>query len=98
MTITPEIKGWCPGALRPMMSGDGLIVRIRPPLGWVSQQQVLGLCDIADTQGNGTIDLTSRANLQMRGVRDHDAVVAALGDLNLIDPDPVTEAKRNITT
>ena len=22
------IKGWCPGALRPMLSGDGLVVRI----------------------------------------------------------------------
>ena len=28
-----EIKGWCPGALRPMQSGDGLVVRIRPPTG-----------------------------------------------------------------
>ncbi len=27
-----EIKGWCPGALRPMQSGDGLVVRIRPRL------------------------------------------------------------------
>ena len=25
-----EIKGWCPGALRPMLSGDGLVVRVRP--------------------------------------------------------------------
>ena len=23
-------RGWCPGALRPMQSGDGLIVRVRP--------------------------------------------------------------------
>ena len=28
-----DIKGWCPGALRPMASGDGLVVRVRPPLG-----------------------------------------------------------------
>ena len=26
----PVIQGWCPGALRPMMSGDGLVVRVRP--------------------------------------------------------------------
>ena len=25
------IKGWCPGALRPMQSGDGLVVRVRFP-------------------------------------------------------------------
>ena len=28
----PEAKGWCPGAYRPMMSGDGLVVRVRPTL------------------------------------------------------------------
>ena len=25
-----EVKGWCPGALQPMPSGDGLLVRVRP--------------------------------------------------------------------
>lgn len=29
----PIIQGWCPGALRPMASGDGLVVRIRLPGG-----------------------------------------------------------------
>ena len=24
-----SVRGWCPGALRPMMSGDGLVLRIR---------------------------------------------------------------------
>ena len=33
-----EIKGWCPGALRPMQSGDGLVTRIRPPLGRLTPQ------------------------------------------------------------
>ena len=27
-----QVQGWCPGALRPMMSGDGLVVRVRAPL------------------------------------------------------------------
>ena len=29
----PDAKGWCPGAWRPMASGDGLLVRVRPRLG-----------------------------------------------------------------
>ena len=29
----PAVRGWCPGALRPMESGDGLIVRLRPRAG-----------------------------------------------------------------
>ena len=27
----PIVQGWCPGALRPMLSGDGLVVRVRLP-------------------------------------------------------------------
>jgi len=26
------VRGWCPTAWRPMMVGDGLLVRVRPPL------------------------------------------------------------------
>ena len=29
----PIVQGWCPGAHRPMMSGDGLVVRVRLALG-----------------------------------------------------------------
>ena len=42
-----EVKGWCPGALRPMLSGDGLIVRIRPFCGAFSLEQARGLADLA---------------------------------------------------
>ena len=34
----PRVYGWCPGALRPMMSGDGLVVRIRAPLGRLTSE------------------------------------------------------------
>lgn len=90
------VKGWCPGAWRPMMSGDGLIVRVRPRLGRLSAAKVLGLCDLADTHASGIIDLTNRANLQLRGVRDHQAVLDGLSDLGLLDPTPELEHKRNI--
>ncbi|MEO0357021.1 MAG: hypothetical protein AAF386_01775 [Pseudomonadota bacterium] len=93
----PQVKGWCPGALRPMMSGDGLLVRVKPWMGRLSRDQVLGLCDIADQFGNGTIDVTSRANLQIRGVAHHGLVVAALRELDLVDQNLEIEAKRNIT-
>lgn len=52
-----------------MMSGDGLIVRIRPRLGRLTREQSLGLCALSQSEGNGILDLTSRANLQMRGVQ-----------------------------
>lgn len=94
----PEIKGWCPGALAPMMSGDGLVVRVRPRAGALSEQQAFGLAQAAQSHGNGLIDLTSRANLQIRGVTEasYPALLAALGGLALLDADIGREARRNI--
>lgn len=96
--IAPVIRGWCPGALRPMMSGDGLVVRVRAPLGRLSPKQATGIADLARRFGNGYLDLTTRANLQIRGVTEdrHAALVDGLAELGLIDPGPLTEARRNI--
>ena len=93
-----EIKGWCPGALRPMGSGDGLLVRVRPWCGAFTLEQAAGLADIASRLGNGHIDLTRRANLQIRGLREDgmSELHEALDRLGLLDPDARTEAARNI--
>ncbi|MFO1162490.1 MAG: precorrin-3B synthase, partial [Reyranellaceae bacterium] len=92
------VKGWCPGALRPMPSGDGLIVRIRPFCGALTLDQACGLADLAQRLGNGHIDLTRRANLQIRGLDEADLTElhAGLDALGLIDPDVETEATRNL--
>ena len=37
-----QVRGWCPGALRPMQSGDGLIVRLRPR-GHLTPAQLLAI-------------------------------------------------------
>lgn len=94
----PQVHGWCPGAHRPMQSGDGLVVRVRPPLGEITPEQARGLADLAALYGNSILELTSRANLQIRGVAEaaYDAVIAGLTGLRLLDPDPQTEGRRNI--
>lgn len=94
----PIVKGWCPGAHRPMRSGDGLVVRVRPCRGTLSVTQMLALCDIAQEVGSGMLDLTSRANLQIRGVAPeaHAALLHRLDALGLIDADPAVEGHRNI--
>lgn len=94
----PLIKGWCPGAYRPMMAADGLVVRIRPRLARLTAAQALGLCDLAQHYGHGYLDLTSRANLQIRGVAEaaHTRLLQELDDLALLDADPALEARRNI--
>lgn len=92
------IKGWCPGALRPMPSGDGLVVRVRPHGGRLDARQAAGIAELAARHGNGLIDLTSRANLQIRGVSEsgHLSLLDGLAQLELLDPDPVTESRRNV--
>nr|WP_231708176.1 cobalamin biosynthesis protein CobG [Sphingomonas populi] len=92
------IRGWCPTAWRPMAAGDGLLVRVRPQLGRLTREQMLGLCDAALAWGNGQIDMTNRANLQIRGVTEHglEPLVAKLVALGLVDPDPAREARRAI--
>ncbi len=93
-----QIKGWCPGALQPMESGDGLIVRVRPPVGCLSSRQLRAIGEGAQRYGNGLVDLTSRANLQIRGVSadSHSNLIALLDKAQLIDPDAATETRRNI--
>jgi precorrin-3B synthase len=93
-----EIKGWCPGALRPMPSGDGLVTRIRPPLGRLTPQQAEAIAKAAQAHGNGIIDLSARANLQLRGVTEasHPRLIGDLGAHGLIDPDVETESLRNL--
>ena len=92
------IKGWCPGALRPMMSGDGLVVRVRPYGGRLDARQASGVADLAERYGNGLIDVTSRANLQIRGVteRDHLPLLDGLAQLGLLDGGAESESRRNI--
>lgn len=94
----PEVRGWCPGAYRPMMSGDGFLMRIRPRLARLDQAQVLGLCDLARRFGSGVIDLTNRANLQIRGVAqvDFEPLLQGLAALGLLDADPEAESRRNL--
>ncbi|MDH2344470.1 precorrin-3B synthase [Bradyrhizobium sp. SSUT77] len=92
------VKGWCPGALRPMQSGDGLVVRVRPFGGRLEAAQISGLAYLAERHGNGLIDVTSRANLQIRGVNEtsHRLLLDGLSQLALLDPDADTESRRNI--
>jgi precorrin-3B synthase len=98
VTQAPMVKGWCPGAYQPMMAADGLVMRVRPKLARITADQAAGLCDIALRFGSGHIDLTNRANLQIRGVTeaDHDAVLMGLSGLGLLDEDPAMERRRNI--
>ncbi|KQP88240.1 precorrin-3B synthase [Methylobacterium sp. Leaf117] len=66
----PSRRGWCPSLARPMPTGDGLLARVHPPLGRLTPAQARAVADGARRFGNGHIDVTARANLQVRGVTE----------------------------
>jgi precorrin-3B synthase len=94
----PAIKGWCPGALRPMASGDGLIVRLKLTGGIVPVDLAMQIAEWSRRFGNGEIDLTARANLQLRGITDESlpGLQQAIADAGLLDENPDGEAIRNV--
>jgi precorrin-3B synthase len=81
-----------------MATGDGLLVRLRLTGGIVSFDRARAIAACADQYGNGLIDLSSRANLQLRGVTPETlaALTAELERLQLLDASAEAEAVRNI--
>ncbi|MDE3059995.1 MAG: hypothetical protein KGJ06_03175 [Pseudomonadota bacterium] len=61
-------KGWCPSAHRPMKTGDGWLVRLHTGGGDLMAAQARAIAVLSAEYGNGHLDLTSRGNLQIRGV------------------------------
>jgi precorrin-3B synthase len=98
VAVAIDVKGWCPGVLQPMQSGDGLIARVRPWCGAFRLDEASGLAAAAARFGNGHIDLTRRGNMQIRGVSEESlhGLRGALDELDLLDRDPRTEAGRNV--
>jgi precorrin-3B synthase len=99
MTAAPDLRrGWCPGALRPMETGDGLLVRLRLTGGAISAAPARAVAEGARRFGSGLLDLSARGNLQLRGVTDATlpALTERLAELGLLDADPAGEAVRNV--
>jgi precorrin-3B synthase len=58
----------CPGVLALHEGADGWLARVRVPGGRLSAEALLALAAISEELGNGLVDLTARANLQLRGL------------------------------
>jgi precorrin-3B synthase len=81
-----------------MASGDGLLIRVKPFGGRLVPHQLRTIGEVAESCGNGTIELTSRGNLQMRGLTERSVAraSASLVAAGLADPDPARERRRNV--
>jgi precorrin-3B synthase len=58
----------CPGALQTQAAADGALARVRVPGGALSGSQFRVLAQAARDLGDGALELTSRGNLQLRGL------------------------------
>lgn len=85
----------CPGALRVHEAADGGLVRIRVPGGRLAAAQVAALARASAELGDGNLDLTSRGNVQLRGLRDREALLDVLLDAGLL-PSPSHDTARNV--
>lgn len=58
----------CPGALHAVEAVDGLLARVRIPGGYIATRAFRALADLAEHNGDGNLDITARASLQIRGL------------------------------
>jgi precorrin-3B synthase len=93
-----RVRGWCPSLFEPMAAGDGLLVRVKPHVGGVSAAQLRVLAAAAERFGSGRIEITNRANFQLRGFSAETVpgFAAAMLKAGLASADPAAERRRNI--
>lgn len=89
-------RGWCPSLYEPMATGDGLLVRVKPPAARLTSAALRALADAAAQFGNGVFELTRRGNLQIRGLTAAGVpgFAAAMVAAGLADDDPAVERRR----
>jgi precorrin-3B synthase len=85
----------CPGALQVHQAADGALARVRLPGGAITAGQLGTLSRVSTELGAGTLELTARGNVQLRGITDVPAVAEAIAGAGLL-PSATHERVRNI--
>jgi precorrin-3B synthase len=87
----------CPGVLRLAEAADGYLARIRLPGGLIGAGQMRVLARLAGELGDGRVELTSRGNVQLRGLAA-DVAGPLAGELARagLMPSPAHDLVRNV--
>ncbi len=90
----------CPGLFYTTPAQDGILFRLRIPGGILGSGQFQAIADIAQQYGNGYVDVTNRANIQIREIdgKFNVAVLKYLQDMGLGSRNPAVDHIRNIMT
>lgn len=93
-----SVRGACPGAGSSMVTGDGLLSRVRIPGGRLKASQLRVLAKLVDQWAQPVLELTGRGNIQIRGLAPNgDAqMTAALIEHKLAAAPAAAEAVRNV--
>jgi precorrin-3B synthase len=85
----------CPGALQVHQAADGALARVRLPGGVITPHQLEALARAAKACASPAMELTSRGNIQIRGITDTGLVADVVADVGLL-PSDTHERVRNI--
>jgi ferredoxin-nitrite reductase len=90
----------CPGLFYSTPAQDGFLYRLRIPGGIINYNQFQAIADVADNYGSGYIDITNRANIQIREIQQdiNIEVLENLQALGLASPNTNVDHIRNIMT
>lgn len=90
----------CPGLFYGTSAQDGYLIRIRTPGGFLNAQQGRVLATLAESWGSHLIQVTNRANLQIRAVQGAPTaeLLQTLQTLGLAAENPRLDHLRNVMT
>ena len=96
--FAPSELAVCPGLFQPSAAKDGLLSRLRIPGGLLTVAQCTAIADLADQSGGGYVEVTNRANVQIRELQSslNADQLTRLQAVGLASPIAAVDALRNI--
>lgn len=90
---------FCPGIVHAVPAKDGMLIRIRVPGGLIDACQLGRVADLSTIFGDGQVEITSRANLQLRAIKERclSEIAEGLKSAKLL-PSREHDRVRNIST